>query len=184
MAVPRPGGRNRHGQERPYRAQDRCHLGLHRRQGRALRAGGARRAGRRSALLHGDRPDLVAEVGGYWAAELATSSTISDAVQPGDILLVRLGWVRALLDASGPAADTLFRPRTYSGLSGGEDMWQFLWDHRIAAVAANSVTVEVWPIQDDSLHLAIARLGLTIGEMFDFEALAEDCAATATIALS
>lgn len=102
------------------------------------------------------------------------------AAAPGDLLLVRLGWVRALLDATGAAADALFRPRTYSGLSGGEDMWRFLWDHRIAAVAADSVTVEVWPMLDDkpSLHLAIARLGLTIGEMFDFEALAEDCAAT------
>ncbi|MEJ0068842.1 MAG: cyclase family protein [Pseudomonadota bacterium] len=137
-----------------------------------------------------DVPRYCAAIGRTWspmgqllfsAADLAACLDHQGVVvQPGDILLVRLGWVRALLDASGPAADTLFRPRNYSGLSGGEDMWQFLWDQRIAAVAADSVTVEVWPMQDGkpSLHLAIARLGLTIGEMFDFEALAEDCAAT------
>lgn len=100
---------------------------------------------------------------------------------PGDILLVRLGWVRALFDAPDMAAsDALFRPRDYSGLSGGEDMWAWLWDQRVAAVAADSPTVEVWPMQEGrpSLHLAIARLGMTIGEMFDFEALAEDSART------
>ncbi len=103
------------------------------------------------------------------------------ATEPGDILLVRLGWVRALYDAADAmACDALFRPRNYSGLSGAEDMWEFLWDHGIAAVASDSVTVEVWPMAENgpSLHLAIARLGLTIGEMFDFEALADDCAAT------
>ncbi len=57
-------------------------------------------------------------------------------------------------------------------------MWAFLWDHRVAAVATDTVTVEVWPPQQDraSLHLAIARLGLTIGEMFTLAALGEDCA--------
>jgi len=98
---------------------------------------------------------------------------------PGDILLVRMGWVEAFL-AEGDLTlrDALFRDRTYSGLSGGEDMWAFLWDHRVAALACDTVTVEVWPPQKDraSLHLAIPRLGLTLGEMFQLGPLAEDCA--------
>ena len=59
-------------------------------------------------------------------------------------------------------------------------MWRFLWDHRVGAIASDTVTVEAWPIFEGkpSLHLAIARLGLTLGEMFDLEALANDSAAT------
>ncbi len=103
------------------------------------------------------------------------------APQQGDILMVRMGWVGALLAADGmEARDALLRPWAFSGLSGREDMWEFLWDNRIAAVAADTVTVEVWPLEKDqtSLHLAIARLGITIGEMFNFEALSADCAET------
>lgn len=102
-------------------------------------------------------------------------------LEDGDILLVRMGWVRAFLGAPDTAArDALFRPLTYSGLSGEEDMWRFLWDHRVAAVATDTVTVELFPLQQGrpSLHLAIARLGLTLGELFDLEDLAADCAAT------
>jgi hypothetical protein len=52
-------------------------------------------------------------------------------------------------------------------------MWQYLWDAGFAAVASDSVTVEAWPLEQGkpSLHLAIARLGLVLGEMFDLDAL-------------
>ncbi len=102
-------------------------------------------------------------------------------LQPGDILMVRMGWVKALLDAeTAEERDGLVRPWAYSGLSGQEDMWEFLWENRIAALAADNITVEVWPLKKGqcSLHLAIARLGITLGEMFNFEALAADCAQT------
>ncbi|RHW19277.1 hypothetical protein D1610_03990 [Sphingomonas gilva] len=94
-------------------------------------------------------------------------------------MLVRTGWLRAFLDAAPAERLSLFRDRTYSGLSGGEDMWELLWDRRVAAVAADNVTVEVFPITGKpmSLHLSIARLGMKLGEMFDLEALADDCAA-------
>ncbi|MCZ6473327.1 MAG: cyclase family protein, partial [SAR324 cluster bacterium] len=101
--------------------------------------------------------------------------------QQGDILMVRMGWVGRLLAAGDlDERDGLLRPWAYSGLSGQEDMWEFLWDNRIAAVAADTVTVEVWPLKtgQTSLHLAIPRLGITIGEMFNFEALSEDCVQT------
>jgi hypothetical protein len=100
-------------------------------------------------------------------------------LQPGDILLVRMGWVAALHAArTEDARDALLRDWKFSGLSGEEDLWRFVWDRRVAALATDTVTVELWPIRPGrpSLHLAIARLGLTIGEMFDLEALAEDCA--------
>lgn len=102
-------------------------------------------------------------------------------LEDGDILLVRMGWVKAFREAADQESrDALFKPLTYSGLSGEEDMWRFLWDNRVAALATDTVTVEVFPLPKGrpSLHLAIARLGITIGELFDLEALADDSAAT------
>lgn len=107
------------------------------------------------------------------------------ALRPGDILLVRTGWLEAFRAAPDvDARDHLVRGNNggqdYSGLSGGEDMWRFLWDSGVAACCADNPTVEVWPYfpWKPTLHWAIARLGLVIGEFFDLEALAEDSAAT------
>jgi len=101
------------------------------------------------------------------------------ALRQGDILLVRMGWIAAFRDAPDvEARDALLRAWKYSGVSGGEDMWEFLWDNKVAAIATDTVTVEVWPMREGqpAMHWAIARLGITIGEMFDLDALAEDCA--------
>ena len=103
------------------------------------------------------------------------------ALRAGDILLVRYGWLEAFFAGGDEAGrDAVLRPWSFSGLSGGEDTWEFIWDNRIAAVASDSVTTEVWPLVEGrpSLHLAIARLGITIGELFDLEALASDSAAS------
>ncbi len=107
------------------------------------------------------------------------------ALRPGDVLLVRTGWLEAFRAAPDVAARHLLLQgvngaRDYSGLDGNEPMWRFLWDAGIAAVAADNPTVEAWPIfpWKPALHLAIARLGLCLGEFFDLEALAEDSAAT------
>jgi hypothetical protein len=100
-------------------------------------------------------------------------------LQPGDVLCVRMGWLQKFRAAkSVEERDALFSGWKYSGLSGEEDMWEFVWNQRVAALATDTVTVEVWPIPDGrpSMHLSIARLGLTIGEMFDFDALADDSA--------
>jgi kynurenine formamidase len=101
------------------------------------------------------------------------------ALRQGDVLLVRMGWIAAFRAAPDvEARDALLRAWKYSGVSGGEDMWEFLWDHRVAAIATDTVTVEVWPMRpgQPAMHWAIARLGITIGEMFDLDALAADCA--------
>jgi kynurenine formamidase len=136
-----------------------------------------------------DIPRFSARRGRPWdimAQQVVTAEDLAECLEdqrvrlePGDVLMVRLGWVAAFRAAADlEARDALLRPWKFSGLSGEEDMWAFLWDQRVAALATDSVTVEVWPIPKGrpSLHLAIARLGLTIGELFDFEALAEDCA--------
>ena len=65
------------------------------------------------------------------------------------------------------------------GLS-GEDVPAFLWDHRIAAVAADNLTVEAARPGGGAglpLHEAlIARLGMPLGELWRLGPLAADCA--------
>jgi hypothetical protein len=134
--------------------------------------------------FYGARGDNWSPMGSQNAPARDVAGAITAAglrLRPGDVLLVRTGWVAAFRNAPDPETrDRLFRGRDYSGLSGGADMWEFLWDSGVAAVASDSVTVEAWPLREGapSLHLAIARLGLVLGEMFDLDALAEDCAAT------
>jgi len=135
-----------------------------------------------------DLPRYFAKIGREWQpntqdvvspAEL--EACLQDAgarVQPGDIVLVRMGWLADFLAAGLERRDAIMAERTFSGLSGGVEMWEWLWERRVAAVASDMPTTEVWPLHEGkpSLHLAIARMGLTVGELFDLEALAADCA--------
>ena len=55
-------------------------------------------------------------------------------------------------------------------------MWAFVWNNQIAALAADNLAVEVTPRRSgENLHLAIPRLGLTLGELFNLDELAETC---------
>jgi hypothetical protein len=76
---------------------------------------------------------------------------------------------RTLLQGEAGARDD-------AGLDGAEPMWRYLWDAGIAATAADTPTVEAWPTfpWTPALHLAIARLGLRLGEFFDLVALAAE----------
>lgn len=134
-----------------------------------------------------DLPRFFKSTGRQWlpnGSHVATASDIQSCLQrqgttlqQGDLLLVRTGWLHAFRAAKNDdIRGELFASRDYSGLSGGLDMWQFLWDHRVIGAASDAVTVEAWPLQEHqpSLHLAIARMGLLLGEMFDLETLAEN----------
>ena len=98
----------------------------------------------------------------------------------GDILVFRTGWVESYEDLSQPERDELaaqVRPGS-PGLYGA-DIPPFLWNSRVAAVAADNPALEAgYPSKgsDLSLHRAlIARLGMPLGELWDLRALAEDC---------
>jgi kynurenine formamidase len=101
-------------------------------------------------------------------------------VQPGDVVCLRTGWMK-LYRAASPARRThVSAGRTWPGLSAAAAMAELLWDWRVAAVAADNPTVEVSPgsAAVGSLHRRlIPLLGLPLGELFDFEELAERCAA-------
>ncbi|MBE1530220.1 cyclase family protein [Actinomadura algeriensis] len=94
--------------------------------------------------------------------------------RPGDVLLLRTG--------TYPRQRRGFdvEPGRSPGLTFECARW--IRDHGIAAVCADNLAVEVLGANGDGpmipFHmLAIRDMGLLLGEMFDFEDLADDCAA-------
>jgi hypothetical protein len=98
----------------------------------------------------------------------------------GDILLIRTGWVRAynrlsvkeqqrLADMDDPSA---------IGIESSERTSRWLWERSPAAIAGDQPIMEAWPCQDKRFWLhewLLAGWGMPIGEMFDLEALSEEC---------
>lgn len=113
-------------------------------------------------------------------------ATLSDQgvrLGTGDILLIRFGWIEWY-----EAADATIRQRVADlghtptpGLAQDEATAAWLWDHHVAAVAADNPGVEVYPA--DPLHLEqflhyrlLTFLGMALGELFQLDQLAADCA--------
>jgi len=127
----------------------------------------------------------------------AVAADAGVTLRPGDILLIRLGWVPFFL-----ALPLDQRPKGKGrsgnpGLIQSEEMLEWLWDHRFAMVAADNSGLEATPVNPGSgwvdpdeappphgpshngmLHRPlIALLGMFIGELWNLERLAESCAA-------
>ena len=97
----------------------------------------------------------------------------------GDILLVRTGHLAAY-KADG---DRVAYMRMMPGL--GLACAQWLHEREVAGIATDTNAVEVIPFEDSKLPLpfhmvAIRDMGLLLGEMFDLDQLAEDCAGDRT----
>lgn len=134
------------------------------------------------------------------AAEHITVSEIDEAMraqgtslEPGDVLLIRFGWIAHMRDPSTVRNPVLRSP----GLAPTEETAAWIWDHELAAVAADNVALEAWPASgsllttraeldgrlEESSHtgmlhrILIPLLGLTIGELWDLDDLARECAA-------
>jgi kynurenine formamidase len=102
-------------------------------------------------------------------------SSAGVTVGTGDIVLIRTAhvpWYYTLKD----------KREFWRGAPGlGRTTVEWLHRHEVAAVALDTVAAEVQPPEDGEaglpLHGALLRdLGLTIGELFDLEPLADDCA--------
>jgi kynurenine formamidase len=107
------------------------------------------------------------------------------ALRPGDILCVRTGWAEKYLTLDAAQRGELAGGMqgiggfNSAGLTGSEDMARFLWDSGVAAVAADNPSVESVPVDPavGALHgRLIGPLGMAIGELFSFAALAQACA--------
>ena len=113
----------------------------------------------------------------------ATLDSQGVQVEPGDVLVIRFGWIDwyQSLDVADRRAlgDDPWGMRAI-GLAPGVEMVRWLWDSGAVAVAADCPSLEVapFPPRGENLHSnLIALLGMPIGEMWDLEALAADCAA-------
>jgi kynurenine formamidase len=96
-------------------------------------------------------------------------------VKPGDILLFRTGWRKLYVDTGSRDDFMAGEP--------GLGMASVPWIHRneIAVVASDNWAVEVLPGEYEdqvfNVHMVLLRdMGVTLGEILDFEALAADCA--------
>jgi kynurenine formamidase len=104
------------------------------------------------------------------------------ALKPGTILLVRTGWMEEYekSTAEEKAAMAPFDKIQSAGVEASRRMAAWLWDHRVAAIAADCPAVEALPMElgDDNLlhYRALPLLGLPLGELFILAPLAEDCA--------
>jgi kynurenine formamidase len=95
-------------------------------------------------------------------------------VRPGDIVLVRTGWMQHFLggDLEG-----------YGVPSPGPSLQTVQWfrDHDVAAVATDNITFEVYPSEREDAMLPVHLLhlvdmGMTQGQNWNFEGLAADSA--------
>jgi kynurenine formamidase len=104
------------------------------------------------------------------------------ALRAGDILLIRIGWTKFYLSASAQVKAELAKETVVPGIEGSERTARWLWDRHLAAVASDSPALEALPKpagqEMEFLHFhMLAFFGMPIGEMWNLEALAEDCAA-------
>jgi len=102
------------------------------------------------------------------------------SIEKGDVLLVRTGWVGwydSLPEEEREAAYTQESPQP--GLSSTEETAAWLWDHHVAAVAADNSGFEAGPIDMTPGHFLHTRLvagfGMPIGEHFWLDDLAHAC---------
>lgn len=106
---------------------------------------------------------------------LAAEKRQGVTVESGDIVLLRTGTYKWFLEGD--------RARFLGNNPGpGLDTATWLYEREVAAIAVDNYTGEVWPSPVEGamipLHqVAIRDIGLTIGEMWNLEELAEDCEA-------
>jgi kynurenine formamidase len=95
-------------------------------------------------------------------------------------LLVRVGWLKSYLASSAEERVKVAQSPNAPGVEATTRMAGWLWDNRIAAVASDSPAFEAVNTQalNEMLHPhLLAFFGMPIGEMWDLEGLADDCAA-------
>ncbi|HXM88594.1 MAG TPA: cyclase family protein [Candidatus Acidoferrum sp.] len=103
-------------------------------------------------------------------------------LRAGDILLVRIGWTKFYLSASDEIKAELAKETVVPGIEGSERTARWLWNNHLAAVASDSPALEALPKpageEMEFLHFhMLAFFGMPIGEMWNLEGLADDCAA-------
>jgi kynurenine formamidase len=113
---------------------------------------------------------------------LAVLEAQGTKVWPGDVLLVRVGWTKAYRAMSEEQKSELARANKSPGIEGSRRTARWLWEQHIAAVASDSPGLEAVDVSNfteanDLLHFhMLSFFGMPIGEMWNLEELADDCA--------
>jgi len=143
------------------------------------------------------RPLDPVEPEGISAADLdAVLSWQGVDIEFGDLVFMRTGWLSWYRSASLEEKASMAATPRCAGLLPGHATLAWLWDHRVAAIVSDNPTVELWPVgsrasDEDrarveadarlvgelSIHRSvIPLLGIPLGELFDLDDLAQDCA--------
>lgn len=103
--------------------------------------------------------------------------------RPGDIMIIRSGYIFQYENMSIEKRQRLSelykttKPDNI-GIKPSRELLEFLWEQKIAAVAGDSRSFEVWPCKEDEWHLhewLLAGWSMPIGELFYLETLSELC---------
>ncbi|MCU1374072.1 MAG: hypothetical protein JWO68_1358 [Actinomycetia bacterium] len=111
----------------------------------------------------------------------------------GDLLLLRTGWLRWALHDVPVEQRAEMGGWDRPGIEQSDELVRWLWEHQVPLLAADNVAIEAIPVAPDTPFLAggeapgrthgmfhkvaIPLLGMALGELWDMEALAEDCGA-------
>jgi kynurenine formamidase len=118
-------------------------------------------------------------------------------VEPGDIVLLRFGWIEWYQERATEAErQRVATEQFHTGLLQDHSTVAWLWDHGVSFVAADNFALECWPARPTSpfftraereegtrdahsgiMHrILIPLLGMPIGELWNLDALAAECA--------
>jgi kynurenine formamidase len=105
-------------------------------------------------------------------------------LEPGDVLLLRTGWVGWLMGLDAAAREALsgsVRPDGLRcpGLDPSRETAAWLWDHQVSVVAADNIAVEALPVIPSvgfQHRRLIPLLGMPLGELWSLDALGAACA--------
>lgn len=104
--------------------------------------------------------------------------------QPGDVVLIRFGWIGWYEQQGMGVRQGLSQMvnLAFPGLECSDDMAGYWFDQHVAALCGDNPALEAWPppnfADPDGFlhHWIIGRFGMAIGEMFVLDHLADDCA--------
>jgi kynurenine formamidase len=121
---------------------------------------------------------------GPFLEEIARAENIQ--LTTGDIVLLRTGWLawyKSLDEAGREGLRGTLHPgpggMACPGLDPSQTTAAWVWDQQLAAIASDNVALEALPVdvQVGFQHRRLIALqGMPIGEVWDLDALAQDCA--------
>ncbi|KPI35791.1 uncharacterized protein AB675_11100 [Cyphellophora attinorum] len=137
----------------------------------------------------GDGVDAYSSYAIPWEELIAAAEsqgTPLGEMQAGDLLIVRSGYLaqyETMANERREELDKLYQHTKPDNIGVGAcpEILEFLWEKKIAAVAGDARSFERWPCppEEKEWHLhqwLLAGWGMPIGELWDLEALSEECA--------